>query len=243
MNLPKIDLPLYDLKLPSNGKEIKVRPFLVKEEKLLLMAVYTDDPQEIIKTTKQVINNCIIEPTDLNLDILPFFDIDYLFIALRAKSVGENIKINYICKTKIDDDKTCDSKFPVEIDISNVVIDKRSDISTEIRFSDNLIFNMKYPPYSIIKSLDEKDSGLEKKIKLISVSIDRIFANNQYYSNKDLSPEEIKTFIENLTHAQFEKLDEFVSNYPTFHIRAEGNCSKCGKNHVVRFDDFVNFFQ
>lgn len=240
--IPKIDLPTYDLKLPSDGKEITVRPFLVKEEKLLLMAVATDDITEIVKTTKQVINNCIIDP-QINVDALPFFDIDYLFIALRAKSIGEKVKVNYICQRKDEDGKTCGGKFPVEIDIANVEIQKNESISTEIKFNDNLIFKMKYPTYAIVKTLDAKDLSLENKIKIIAASVDRIFANGQYYTNKDMSPDELKEFIENLTQDQFAKLDEFVSNFPSFHVKAEGICDKCGKHHYVRFDDFPSFFQ
>lgn len=239
--LPNIDLPTYELKLPSNGQEVKIRPFLVKEEKLLLMAVKTNDQQEIIKTTKQVINNCLID-SNINLDTLPFFDIDYLFIALRAKSLGEIIKVNFVCKNIVNDNE-CNGKFPIELDISNVEIDKREDISTDIEFNSNLIFKMKYPNYSIIKLIDEKDEAIENKIRLVCASIDKIFTNNQYYSTKDFTMEELQTFIENLTQEQFSKLDKFVSNYPTFHIIGEGTCDKCGKKHRVRYKDFINFFQ
>ena len=127
--LPKIDLPTYDLKLPSNGKEVTFRPFLVKEEKLLLMAAKSNDANEIIKTTKQVINNCIIEPSDLNVDTLPFFDVDCLFIAMRAKSVGESIKVNFVCQNSVENAK-CGGKFEIAIDISNVFIKlKNTEVS------------------------------------------------------------------------------------------------------------------
>lgn len=240
--LPKIDLPTYDLKLPSNGKEVTFRPFLVKEEKLLLMAAKSGDANEIIKTTKQVINNCIIEPSDLNIDTLPFFDMDCLFIAMRAKSVGEAIEVNYICQNKVED-QLCGSRFPVSIDISNVEVSKRDDISSEIRFNDNLIFYMKYPTYSIIKLLNDNDDSFEKKIKIIVASVDRIFANDQFYTNKELTPEEIQNFIEGLTQEQFNKLADFVGNFPSFFVKAEGTCPKCGKAHTVRYTDFVRFFQ
>jgi hypothetical protein len=163
--LPKIDVPIYELKLPSSGKEVKVRPFLVKEEKLLLIAAKSDDTQEIIKTTKQVLNNCLID-SDINVDTLPFFDIDYLFIALRAKSIGETIKMNFLCLNKTEDDKECRGKFPVELDIVNVEIYKPEE-NMEIRFNDNLIFKMKYPNYGIVKALSDKGDLLDNSIKLI----------------------------------------------------------------------------
>lgn len=239
--LPKIDLPTYELKLPSNGKEVRFRPFLVKEEKLLLMAAKSDDANEIIKTTKQVIGNCLLD-SDINLDTLPFFDVDCLFIAMRAKSVGESIEVNYVCQSIGEDGLPCQSKFPVKIDVSNVQVEKNDSIKPEIRFNDNLIFYMKYPSYSIIKILNDNDDSFEKKTKIIMASIDKIFSKDQYYSTKDFSTEELQNFIENLTQEQFDKLSEFTSNFPSFYVKAEGKCLKCGKDHDVRYKDFVRFF-
>ena len=239
--LPKIDLPMYELKLPSSGKTVTFRPFLVKEEKLLLMAVKSGDPNEIINTTKQVINNCLIN-SDINLDTIPFFDMDCLFIALRAKSVGESIDVNYVCQNKVDGEK-CGGQFPIKIDISNVTVDKRAELGSEIKFNDNLIFYMKYPNYSVVRLLNTDDDSLEKKIKIIAASVDKIFANSQYYTNKDLAPKELQDFIEGLTQEQFGKLAEYTANFPTFYIKAEGVCPKCGKNHTVRYKDFMRFFQ
>lgn len=241
MNLPKIDVPIYELKLPSNGKEIRFRPFLVKEEKLLLMAVKSNDANEIIKTTKQIINNCLID-SDVNLDTLPFFDIDCLFIAMRAKSVGENIEVNFVCQNDSETGK-CGGKFTVKIDISNVELDKKANISSDIQFNSNLIFKMKYPSYNIVKSLNDDDDSFEKKIKIIAASVDKIFFDGNYYSNKDMTPEEMQSFIENLTQEQFNRLSEFVSNFPSFYVKGEGKCLKCGHNHSVRYKDFVRFFR
>jgi hypothetical protein len=240
--LPKIDLPTYELKLPSNGKEVRFRPFLVKEEKLLLMAAKSNDANEIIKTTKQVINNCLLD-NDVNVDTLPFFDVDCLFIAMRAKSIGESIEVNYVCQSAKEDGTPCGSKFPVNIDISNAEVDKDENIKSEIRFSDNLIFYMKYPGYSIVKVLNDNDDSFEKKIKIIMASIDKIFNKDQYYSTKDFSTEELQSFIEGLTQEQFNKLSEFTSNFPSFYVKGKGKCIKCGKEHTVRYKDFVRFFQ
>lgn len=239
--LPKIDLPMYELKLPSSGKTVTFRPFLVKEEKLLLMAAKSNDSNEIIKTTKQVVNNCLIN-SDINLDTIPFFDMDCLFIALRAKSVGESIDVNYVCQNTVDGNK-CGGQFPVKIDVSNVTVDKNTDIESEIKFNDNLIFYMKYPNYSVIRVLNTDDDSLEKKIKIIAASVDKIFANGQYYTNKDLAPKELQDFIEGLTQEQFGKLADYIANFPTFFVKAEGVCSKCGKTHTVRYKDFMRFFQ
>lgn len=239
--LPKIDTPTYDVKLPSSGKEVTIRPFLVKEEKLLLMAVRSNDAQEIIRTTKQVINNCLID-SDVNVDSLPFFDIDYLFIALRAKSIGEKIEVGFICQNMIEGNK-CGGKFKSEIDISNVEVINNDKSKLEIKFNDNLIFKMKYPTYAVMRTINENDDAIETKIKVISASIDKIFSNGQYYTNKDFTPEELRDFLENLTQQQFEKLDEFISEFPTFYATGKGKCPRCGTEHTVRYKDFVNFFR
>lgn len=239
--LPKIDVPTYNVKLPSNGQELTIRPFLVKEEKLLLMAAKSDDAQEIVRATKQVINNCIIEP-QINIDALPFFDIDYLFIALRAKSVGESINVNFICQNIVEDQK-CGGKFDVAIDISKIEVENNDKSRLDIAFHDNLIFKMKYPTYSAMKLIDEKSDALDTKIKIIVACIDKIFANGQYYTNKDMTPTEMQEFIENLTQQQFGKLEEFVKEFPSFYAVGSGECKKCGRHHNVRYKDFINFFR
>jgi len=239
--LPKIDVPTYTVKLPSNGEELTIRPFLVKEEKLLLMAAKSDDAQEIIRATKQVINNCIIEP-QVNIDKLPFFDIDYLFIALRAKSIGESIDVNFICQAVIEDQK-CGGKFTVPIDISKIEVNNNDKARLEIRFHDDLIFYMKYPTYAAMKMIDEKSDALNTKIKIIVSCVDKIFTKGQYYTNKDITPAEVQDFVENLTQQQFEKLEEFIKEFPTFYAVGNGKCKKCGKDHSVRYKDFINFFR
>ena len=137
MPLPKLDVPLYQIKIPSTGKEITIRPFLVKEEKLLLIAAQSKDQAEIINTTKQIINNCIVDG-DVNVETLPFFDIDYIFIALRAKSVGESIDINFTCNNVIEDGEACGSRFTAKIDITNCEIVKNENIKQEITLSGSL---------------------------------------------------------------------------------------------------------
>lgn len=239
--LPKIDVPTYDLKLPSNGQTITVRPFLVKEEKLLLMAVKSDDAQEIIRATKQIINNCIISP-EIDIETLPFFDIDYLFIALRAKSVGESIDINFICQNEVEGVK-CGGKFTVAIDISNIDVENNDKSRLDIKFHDDLIFKMKYPSYSVMKQIDEKASPLETSIRIIMACVDKIFTKGQYYTNKDFTPAELQDFIENLTQEQFAKLEEFTQSFPSFYAKGSGKCIKCGKEHNVRYKDFINFFR
>jgi len=241
MTLPKIDVPVYDITLPSNGNTIKIRPFLVKEEKLLLMAIESGDNENIIKTTKQVINNCIVSG-DIDVEKMPFFDVDYLFIALRAKSIGEKIETSYICNNVVDEQK-CGGIFQTDIDISNCVIEKNNDITMDIVLSGNISMKMKYPTYSIMKMITGNESNFEKKIRIIASCVERIVNGDKIYSSKDFTKEELIDFINGLTHEQYKKLETFVDNLPSFAIESGGVCPKCGFEHKVKYTDFTRFFQ
>ena len=241
MTIPKIDVPIYDITLPSTGKTIKIRPFLVKEEKLLLMAIESGDNENIIRTTKQVINNCIVSG-DLDLEKIPFFDVDYMFIALRAKSIGENIETSYVCNNVVDGNK-CGGVFEASIDISNCVIEKKDDISMDIDLSNKINIKMRYPSYSIMKMITGNESNFQKKIRVISSCIERITSGDKTYSSKDFSKEELVEFIEGLTSEQYVKLENFVDNLPSFSIKSGGICGKCGFKHEIKYTDFTRFFQ
>ncbi len=241
MALPKIDVPTYDVILPSNGKTIRIRPFLVKEEKLLLMAVESKDNENIIKTTKQIINNCIVFG-DVDVDKLPFFDIDYLFIALRAKSIGESIEMSYTCNNTVDGNR-CGGVFQADIDISNCVIEKNADIGLDVKLSNTLTIKMKYPTYSIMKMIMGNETILQKKIRVIGSCVDKIVNGDKVYTTKDFSKEELRRFIEDLTQEQYKKLEEFVDNLPTFYIASKSICPKCQYEHNIKYTDFTRFFQ
>ena len=236
----KIDLPTYEVKVPSTGKMVKIRPFTVKEEKLLLMALESNDEKEIINTTKQVINNCIIsEPLDL--EKIPFFDVDYLFIALRAKSVGESIDVKFRCEAVYDGTK-CGAVFPIKIDIANTEIKKDSNAPMDIEVSSKYTFKMKYPSYTVVKNILDNDTTLNKKIYLIASSIAYIVDGEKMYKVSEMPKEEVTQFIESLTHDQFSKLEYFVDHFPTFVVTADATCPQCGYEHHIEYKDFTHFF-
>lgn len=241
MAIPKIDLPIYELKLPSNGKEVRVRPFVVKEEKLLLMAAESGDTDEIIKTTKQIINNCLID-SDVKIETLPFFDVDFLFIALRAKSIGEKIDMSFTCNNTTDD-KICKSVFDVPIDIADAHVVKPEGISNKIDLGGNLSVKMKYPNYSIMKVINDNDSIIDKKIKVIANCIENIVQGDKVMGTKDFTKKEVEDFVEGLTKSQFEKLEIFVDNFPYFVVDLDHKCQKCGFEHHIEYRDFASFFQ
>jgi hypothetical protein len=239
MELPKIDVPIYELTLPSDGKEIKVRPFLVKEEKLLLIASESKEPESIIRTTLQVISNCIVD-SDVNVNSLPFFDIDYLFIALRAKSLGESIQLNFKCNNVVNSE-LCGNVFPVNIDISNVeVFDLEKPKVVQLTNTTSL--RMKFPTYSLMRMLDEKDNVLEKKTKIMTACIDAIVEKTNVMSAKDFSREQLSSFIDGLTEEQLKKIQVFTDKMPSFAIKANQKCKKCGFDHSISYTDFITFF-
>jgi len=239
MALPKIELPIYDLKIPSNGKDIQIRPFKVKEEKLLLIAAESNDPDEMINATKQVVNNCIVSEK-IDIEKLTFFDIDYIFIALRSKSVGDKIEMKYTCNAVTEDSKTCGGSFDAEIDISNVVIIKSDDMKIDLG---SVHMKMKYPSYSIMKAISDKDSAIDKKIKLIAACVDVATQGDKVYTRKDFTDKEMIGFIEELSEQQYKKLEVFVNNLPYFIVRLEKDCPKCGFHHVMEYNDLTDFFQ
>lgn len=238
MGLPKIDVPVYEMTIPSTKEVIKVRPFAVKEEKLLLIAMESKDVNEIVSTAKQVINNCIISGK-VDVDKLPFFDIDYIFVFLRAKSIGETVPIRLTCNNIVDD-KECGNVFSAELNISDVsIVDP--GIDNDIKLDANSGVKMKYPNYSVIKHL-ESSSEIDKKTAIIVNSIDYIYNKKGMYSSKDYSRDELKSFVEDLTEANYKKLEEFVDNFPVTAINLQAKCTKCGFDHNVRYSDFFDFF-
>ena len=223
MALPELMLPIYELTIPSSGKEIKVRPFLVKEEKILLMAAESNDDQEIVSTTIQVIKNCIIEG-DVVVEKLPFFDIDYLFIALRAKSIGESIDMTFVCNNVVEDEGMCGHRFEAPIDIAKVTVNIDDSISKDIKLSNTISLKLKYPTYSVMRMIKDDDDIIERKIKILVNCIDYIVDKEKVLSSKDYSKEELRAFIENMTEEQFSKMDPFISNFPSFSVNLEKEC-------------------
>jgi len=238
--LPKIDVPIYELIVPSTGQSVKVRPFNVKEEKLLFMAVEAGDGEEIVKTVKQVINNCILN-NDINIDKLPFFDIDYIFIFLRAKSIGESVEVNMTCNNELEDGRRCGNVFEADMDIAKVDIIKDDTINDDIKLDRTKGVKMKYPTYSLMKHL-ESVAPIDKKTVIITNSIDKIYDEKGMYSAKDYTKEQLTEFVENLTEEKYKMLESYVDNFPTFAVRLEADCPKCGFHHNVRYTDFTDFF-
>ena len=210
MPLPTIATPTYDLELPSSGKKIKYRPFLVKEEKLLVLALESESNKEISTAIKAVLKACI-QTRGVKVEQLPTFDIEYLFLNIRGKSVGEEIEVNLICP---DDGKTT---VPVTINIDDIEIKKSEDHNKRIALDKNLMMEMKYPSLDqFIKNNFDfgAEPGIDESFQLIATCIDKIYNQEEVWSTSDCTKKEITDFLEQMNSVQFKEVEKFFTTMP-----------------------------
>jgi len=210
MPLPKIATPTYSMVLPSTEKEINYRPFLVKEEKLLVLALESEDTKQITTAIKAVLKNCI-QTKGVKVELLPTFDIEYLFLNIRGKSVGESIDVNIVCP---DDEKT---NVKVVIDLDDIKVKKTEGHSNQIKLDNTLMMELKYPSLEefIKNNFDFKDeNAMEQSFKLIAASIDKIYNEEEVWVAADCTKKEITEFLESMNSSQFKKIEEFFTTMP-----------------------------
>ena len=210
MPLPTIATPTYDLELPSSGKKIKYRPFLVKEEKLLVLALESESNKEISTAIKAVLKACI-QTRGVKVEQLPTFDIEYLFLNIRGKSVGEEIEVNLICP---DDGETT---VPVTINIDDIVVQKSDDHNKRIALDKNLMMEMKYPSLDqfIKNNFDfSGEPGIDQSFELIASCIDKIYNQEEVWSTSDCTKKEITDFLEQMNSVQFKEVEKFFTTMP-----------------------------
>ena len=244
--LPDLTTPIFDVTLPYTAKTIRARPFLVREEKLLLMAAASKITKDIIDTTLQVVQNCLID-SEVKAADLPFFEVDYLFIALRAKSVGETVEINFKCNNRVGDiglTTPCGHIFPVALDILKAEIVKPKEVDKKIALTPtkDVGAKMRYPNYADMKTIMSEVNDLESKLRIIKASIDTIWSGDTVYTRKDMTPEDLDKFIDGLTKGQLSLLEEWVDNFPHFEISTTKQCPKCKFEHKITYGDFRSFF-
>lgn len=235
----RVDVPIFEHKLISNGKTIKCRPFLVKEEKLLLMAMESDDPADLLNTTIQVIENCILDNIDIGA--LPYFDIEYLILELRAKSIGDNVQLSFVCNNEVDE-KPCGHHFNSAISIKNVIIHKEDMKDGKITFPGDMGMQMKYPSYQAMKLAANQLDSLEQRIDLLAQSVDSLWDKDTVYKGSTLTKKDIMEFIENLTKEDFNKMQEFIDGAPWLRIEKTVECPKCHNRSEVTYEGFESFF-
>jgi hypothetical protein len=242
--LPKIDVPVFSINLISTGKEVKFRPFTVKEEKLFLMANESNDLKTVVDTTKQVLNNCII--SDIDVDKLPVFDIEYLFLNIRARSVSEIINLNYKCNNDIkneEGDDTHKCNHTVRIDVNILDIKPKNDVKqdTKIQITDKVGMVMKYPNFDTVQKYGNGNQA-DIIMKLTADCIEYIYDDDQIYYAKDTPEEELIDFIEGMQSKDLEKIKNFFDNMPKISKELDFKCDKCHYEEKITVEGLESFF-
>jgi len=245
MALPKIDVPVYETTLISSGKKVKYRPFLVKEQKLFLMAAQSDDEKETVDVVKQVLNNCII--TDIDIESLPTFDLEYLFMKLRARSVGEVVNLKYNCNNTVKDDKgedkVCGGLVKFDLNLLEIEPTRNEEHNNKIEITDKLGIVMKYPTLGMVKNFDNlQNESIDTIIEIIVGCIDFIYDADQMYYAKDSTKEELMEFVDNLQQDDLEKIQKFFTTMPKISKPLDFKCGKCGYEEKIVVEGIQNFF-
>ena len=208
MPLPKISTPTYELTVPSTGKNIKFRPFLVKEEKILIIAMESQSDQQIAQAVNDVLSNCILTK-GVKIDDLSTFDIEYLFLNIRGKSVVETVDVMITCP---DDNET---KVPVQINLDDIQIVKNDNHQRDIPLDDNLTMRMKYPAMGeFVKNNFSVDMKVDDTFDLVCSCIEQVFSEEESWAASDCTKKELHEFLEQLDSSQFKKIEQFFETMP-----------------------------
>tara|TARA_B100000575_G_scaffold16833_1_gene11791 strand:- start:28 stop:753 length:726 start_codon:yes stop_codon:yes gene_type:complete len=240
MPLPTIETPTYELKLPSSNKRVKYRPFLVKEEKILIIALESKSENEITNAVTDVLKKCILTK-GVDVDNLPTFDIEYLFLNIRAKSIGEDIKITVTCP---DDNKT---KVPVTIYVDEIKVQKQKGHKPDIVLDDKMTLRMKYPSLNqFVKNNfstdDEADTMVDKTFRVVADCIDTIYTQEDAWDAKDYTPQERIDFVQQLNSKQYKEVEKFFSTMPKLSHKIEVINPNTKEKGSVTLEGLADFF-
>jgi len=239
MALPKISYPTFDVHLTSLNKKVKFRPFLVKEEKLLLMAKEAEDLSSLLDTVKQIINNCCLDEK-VDIENLPLFDLEMIFIHLRLRSVGETLELTYKCENVVEEER-CGNSMAFEVDLNKVEVIVPIDHTNKIMISEEIGMMLKYPSISISSSIASRVDTLENILDLIYEHLDYVFDDTSKYDAESITKDELYEFLGSMSLDQLEPFKEFFTTLPYVKAEKDVQCEKCGYQHkiVVRgIDDF-----
>ena len=234
MTLPVINTPTYELVVPSTKETLVYRPFLVKEEKILLMAMEEEKDSQLNRALKQVVNNCTFEKVDVGK--LPLFDLEYIFLRIRAKSVGEVAKIQVLCE---DDGETY---VPVEIDLETIEVEFQEDHTTKIELTDEIGIEMGYPTFEFL-NFKADETEVNQLFDIIGSSIERVYEGETVYEKADFSKKDLKVFLESLTSEQFLKVQKFFETMPRLRHKIEVTNPKTKKVNEITLEGLQAFFE
>ena len=238
MPLPKIATPTYELELPSTQKTVRYRPFLVKEEKVLLIALESEDTKAITNAIKAVIKSCVLTK-GIKVESLPTFDIEYLFLNIRGKSVGETIEVNLICP----DDGVTEVKKNIPID--NIKIQRTDGHTNQIKLDDNIMMELKYPSLDqFIKNNFDFTEGnqMDQSFELIGTCIDKIYTEEEVWTASDCTKKELKEFLESMNSSQFKEIENFFESMPKLSHTIKVKNPNTEKESDVVLEGLASFF-
>jgi len=239
MALPKINTPTYELTLPSNNKKIKYRPFLVREEKILILALESSDAKQISSSIVEIMSDCI-KTQSVDITKLPSFDIEYLFLNIRAKSVGESVDVIITCP---DDKKTT---VETTINIDDIKVKKTKGHKNIVKLDDTYSMKLKYPSMQqfIDANFDSEQelNSVSQSLQMLSTCIDMIYDEEESWDAADSSPEELNEFIEQLNTKQFKEVETFFETMPKLEHIVEVTNPKTGKTSKVKLEGLASFF-
>ena len=238
MPLPKIATPTYELELPSSGETIRYRPFLVKEEKVLVIALESEDTKQITTAIKAVLKSCVLTK-GIKVETLPTFDIEFLFLNIRGKSVGEELEVNVICP---DDGET---QVPVTINLDDIQVQKSDKHDNQIKLDDNIMMELKYPSLDqFIKNnfeFDEKNA-MQQSFDLIASCIDKIYTEEEVWATADCTKKEMSEFLESMNSTQFKGIEKFFETMPKLSHTIKVTNPNTKKKSEVVLEGLASFF-
>lgn len=260
MALPKLSTPKFDLTLPSSGRVIKIRPFLVKEQKLVLHAIEMQDQSQLNNALNDILTACTFN--EINIDELPVYDVEYLIMQVRAHSVGDVVEINYICHNHVEDkllnadqikfqpdaeeirgEGECETRIPLKINLGNLEC-KAQGVRPDnrIMFTDSIGVVMRDLPYGAYKELSKHKTNAEVSLKAMASCIEMVINGDEVFSRSDFTESELVGWLEELTGDDFDKLDTYINSMPTISMELPIMCPSCGAKETVKLaglDDFL----
>ena len=241
--LPKLDVPIYTIKLISTGQEVRIRPFLVKEQKLFLMAAESEDAKDVISTIRRVLKNCILD--EIDIDSLPTFDLEFLFMNLRARSVEEVVDLKYKCNNIVKNDKgedtTCNGSVDFKLNLLEVEPTIHANHSNKFMLNESIGICLKYPTFEMIQKYENLNEN-EILVNVLIDCIDYLYDNEQVYHAKDSSQEELIEFVDSMSQKDLEKIKLFFDTMPELKKDVHFKCGKCGYEEDIEIKGLQNFF-
>jgi len=233
MALPQLNSARYDTVIPSTGKSITYRPYLVKEEKVLMLAMESNDQKQIMRAVKDVINSCVFD--DINVDELALFDIESLFLALRSKSVGEKIDLNVKCEK-------CETLNDVHVDLESINVPVVQEDTRTVLLTDTIGVTLKYPSFDAIQKIGDDVENVDGAFKMIQSCIDTIFDEDSVHDAKNETSKNLQEFLESLNSEQFQKLVAFFETMPAITYDLEFDCVSCKEHNHTELRGLQSFF-